>query len=629
MAYSSYKVLTLSAGQCGSQDSGDWPLGIILDNVVQNADADLRTVGNGGYVQNVNGYDIRPFTDATLSTPIPFELVFYDGSAGKLEMWVKIAALSHTTSTTIVLAFGNPLISTNASDPTGTFANSFVSIWHFQNSGSLGTDALGHHTLTPVGSPTTAADGVGGQSNGVALNGTSQRLDETTAFAAPAAISLSCWMKCTDFNAYVALFSHFYSGAQSQQFAVSNTGTLYWQVRGSSGSDNTTTGSTAMSLSTWYFVTATYSTTDRGKVYVNGGGTPDGTNATDVGTVTTASVRLNVGAINDTSNLFKGTLDEMRFSSAVRSASWITADYNAQKAGSTFLAWGTRQVAPGTYVLTAASGTTAATGTAVTLRVAHVLIATTGSVAISGATVMPRVGRVVVADTGSAAMTGMAATGRVGHVVITASGSVATTGTVAGLRADRRLTLAPGPLVLSGTTAAVRVGRDLIGASGSYGVGGTGVSLRYSGAVSTYTLVAASGSYASTGTAGAFHFGRVLAAVVGACTVTGRATALATTRTLTAGDGTVSTTGTSAGLVRRARLTATMATAYAVTGTESTSTSARRLIGLAGAYAVTGTSAALYRRIVDHELVTTSLSIGRLTMTTLEIGRLVAMTAER
>ena len=52
MAFAYYKSLTLASAQAGGSDSTDWPLTIALDGNVQAADADLKTVANGGFVPN-------------------------------------------------------------------------------------------------------------------------------------------------------------------------------------------------------------------------------------------------------------------------------------------------------------------------------------------------------------------------------------------------------------------------------------------------------------------------------------------------------------------------------------------------------------------------------------------------
>src|SRR3989344_6655431 len=130
-AFGYYKSVTLAEAQSGTADSTDWPLTIALGYGPQAADADLKTVANGGYVQNSSGYDIRPYSDSALTTALTFELVNYDGVNGKLEMYVKIPTLSASTDTVIYLAFGDSGISTDGSS-TATWDSNFKGVWHLK-----------------------------------------------------------------------------------------------------------------------------------------------------------------------------------------------------------------------------------------------------------------------------------------------------------------------------------------------------------------------------------------------------------------------------------------------------------------------------------------------------------------
>ena len=66
--YGFYKIITIQNSQVvGSVSHADFPV------LISHIDADIRSTGNGGMVENVNGYDIR-FTAAdgiTLLDPIP------------------------------------------------------------------------------------------------------------------------------------------------------------------------------------------------------------------------------------------------------------------------------------------------------------------------------------------------------------------------------------------------------------------------------------------------------------------------------------------------------------------------------------------------------------------------------
>src|SRR5678815_5698623 len=79
--------VTINSGQVPSTQT-DFPV------LVNFTDARFKTVGNGGHVQNSSGFDIRPYSDAALTTAITgYELERYNASTGEVVMWVKVCLL--------------------------------------------------------------------------------------------------------------------------------------------------------------------------------------------------------------------------------------------------------------------------------------------------------------------------------------------------------------------------------------------------------------------------------------------------------------------------------------------------------------------------------------------------------
>ena len=112
----------------------------------------------------------------------------------------------------------------------------------------------------------------------------------------------------------------------------------------------------------------------------------------------------------------------------------------------------------------------------------------------------------------------------------------------------------------------------------------------------TYTLVAASGSYAITGNASNLLFNRQLTAESGTYAVTGNASNLLFNRVLVAESGSYALTGYAATLTYNASATYTLtaeAGSYAVTGNNANLLLNRVMVAESGSYAVTGYSASL------------------------------------
>lgn len=320
---------------------------------MQAADADLKTVGNGGFVQNSNGYDIRPYSDAALTTALTYELVYYDATTGKLEMHVKIPTLSHTVDTVIYLAFGDVSISTDGSS-TGTWDSNFKGVYHMKDGTTLAvTDSSqSGNNGTNVGTATATAGEIDGAANLVASSvqyvdaGNNSSFDFTTGF------TLSAWINVT------SLADLNYAIWKGDTTAVSpNFGNLYNLVVLTNGKVETLVtnsartniyvkdSTTTLSTSTWYLISSAFDASTN-SLYVLINGAVEGAAVTTSGNQATSTSAVQFGAdhsgAGNYTNYANAKIDEVRLSDIARSSSWLLSDYNSQKASSTFITWGTK-----------------------------------------------------------------------------------------------------------------------------------------------------------------------------------------------------------------------------------------------------------------------------------------------
>jgi hypothetical protein len=342
-AFGYYKSLTLDASQSGSADSSNWPLTIALDGTVQAADADLKTVGNGGYVQNASGYDIRPYADSGLTTPLAFELVYYQATTGKLQMHVKVPTLSHTSSTVIYLAFGDSGISTDGSS-TAAWNSNYKAVYHLEDGTTLSmVDSTGNSNATNGGADAATGRVQGGAAfiaantdvidtnlGGSALNISAGSIEwwQYNTNAAGSGVVESSWGTADPIPSVIISFQHY------------SDNNLYIGFY-STGNDTriaTAANSTNWPTATWVHLMFTWNTGGSSILYVNG--TQQAINATNPVTADSGrALYLGVNG-NYAGGYFGGSLDEWRLSNVDHSASWATADYNSQKASSTFITWG-------------------------------------------------------------------------------------------------------------------------------------------------------------------------------------------------------------------------------------------------------------------------------------------------
>ena len=77
---------------------------------------DLRSTGNGGLVQSVNGYDIL-FTAANGTTILSHQIENYVPTTGQIEIWVRFPTLLATSDTEFYMYYGNSGIVSDPSSP--------------------------------------------------------------------------------------------------------------------------------------------------------------------------------------------------------------------------------------------------------------------------------------------------------------------------------------------------------------------------------------------------------------------------------------------------------------------------------------------------------------------------------
>ena len=103
---------------------------------------------------------------------------------------------------------------------------------------------------------------------------------------------------------------------------------------------------TAPTGDAWHHIVVTYNNSDVNNdpiIYVDGVSVTVTESFPPIGNIVTTSAPYVLGNRgSDNARVWKGNLDEFRISNNLRSSSWITADYNSQKASSTFIAWGAR-----------------------------------------------------------------------------------------------------------------------------------------------------------------------------------------------------------------------------------------------------------------------------------------------
>ena len=286
------------------------------------ADADLQA-----HIHSANGYDVA-FYDPATCIFFDYQLESYDNTTGDYVAWVKIPTLSSSVDTEIRMLYGNRNITTDLSD-NGVWDSDFSAVYHFNG---VYTDA--------------SASGVNGTNNGStvvpAKIGNGGNFDGTNDYIAITNITDN------DFTASAWIYPDV-SGANACNNAYCGSGILWSDVGGcdddiiplvfrnnrfSFGTgggcnyDELRNGGVALNVQEWYHVTVTRnSATGAKEIFINGASSNTSTGET--GTMDGNPV-LAIGGNTLDNRFFDGLIDEMHFSSIIRSDDWIATEYANQ-----------------------------------------------------------------------------------------------------------------------------------------------------------------------------------------------------------------------------------------------------------------------------------------------------------
>ncbi|WP_409028841.1 DUF2341 domain-containing protein [Gracilimonas sediminicola] len=312
--YTHRKKFAVNNGQVsGSTNLTDFPVLISL------TDNDLRTTGNGGDVENANGYDIV-FTSSDGSTLLDHELESYNAATGEILFWVRFPTLNATSDTEFFIYYGNSSQSTDQSVNT-TWDSGYQMVLHLDNdlsdATSNGNDATTSGTSVVNGIIGDGRDFNAGSANDIITIANDPSIEITDD------ITISFWMNGSNLNSVGPDLVT--KGAYNSSYAV------YYFNNITVNDDGTAFDGSAMNDGQDYYVTFTNSTANGRTIYIDGA--QDVTNATAFNfTPNGDNLTLSSGSYQ-----FDGMMDEVRISNVARSADWISTEYNNQNAPGSFI----------------------------------------------------------------------------------------------------------------------------------------------------------------------------------------------------------------------------------------------------------------------------------------------------
>lgn len=323
--------------------------------LVKLSGGEFKSVANGGLVANASGFDILFWTDAGLSSAAAaWEIDYYDAVNGVGWFWIKIATVSHSSPTTLYISYGDPTISTFQSTASTVWSNGYDGVWHMSADSSTValTDSTTNANNGTNHSSTAGAGQIAGAGVFVAASNQYASLTDAAALQ-PATLTVSAWFKASSAATSREIFR---KGNNGYFLRLNPSHLAQVQVFDSGGAAITQNTVGVKDDGAWHYLVATFdatsSTTAAEKIYI------DNVAAVTQNAGSTGNIKYTANAINIASDVsaptttWNGSLDEIHVATGVRSADWITTEYNNQSNPAAFAVVGAQSILHGNMMMT-------------------------------------------------------------------------------------------------------------------------------------------------------------------------------------------------------------------------------------------------------------------------------------
>jgi hypothetical protein len=234
--------------------------------------------------------------------------------------------VSHSSDTVIYMFYGNSSVTSDQSNPTGTWDSNYVGVWHFPNGTTL---SAGDSTANANNGTINSASATSGEIDGGALfSGSSNiSLAINTSLNITGSLTIEAWVK-TSATGDLRIVSHSNGGPpyNGYEFGIGNQGSGVPSFWNGSAWER---ANIALNDNTWHSIAVSVGASSE-TFYRDG--------ATDATTGGGPASSFSGGGF--LGNTFIGSIDEVRISNIARSADWISTEYNNQNSSSVFYSVG-------------------------------------------------------------------------------------------------------------------------------------------------------------------------------------------------------------------------------------------------------------------------------------------------
>ncbi len=321
-----------------------------------------------------NAFDIV-FTSSDGVTKLSHEIERFNKTAngtgsgpGQLEAWVKIPTLSSSANTDIYMYYGGPS-TTDQQNRSDVWSNSFAGVWHLKENPTLtapqfADSASSSNKGTSNGAQVATDQQQGKIDGGLNFDGTNDSVsianESKFDFDRLDTFSISFWIKPDTTSTVTQIpvskmvnaapFTGWNVVTNLDCITLDTAGYLCVQLYNDDSPANfievRSTSATNLNNGNWHNYVFTYNGSSAAsgvKIYEDGTSLDVTTDSDTLTATILNNTAVAIGSRNGTNYFVKGRLDEVRVSDEVRSANWITTEYNNQSATSTFYTVATQE----------------------------------------------------------------------------------------------------------------------------------------------------------------------------------------------------------------------------------------------------------------------------------------------
>jgi hypothetical protein len=286
-----------------------------------------------------SGQDIR-FIDADNSTVLKYEIEKWD-EAGTSEVWVKVPQLDAGSATDHIWMYYDNGVASDAQDKNNVWDTNVKAVYHMKedpapktspNGCDGGTkeicDSSSNNNKGDTNGTMVLGNQVPGQINGsIDFDGTNDSVDvpDSASLDITGSVTVSAWVYADGLGGtyHTIAIKEDASAVSNYSLALDN-GSLLDFAFAVGGNYHEILSNAALSTGQWYFVAATYNSSEV-RLYINGAldsVTPE------TGTMAVNNEDLLIGDSRVGGNEpWNGKLDEIRISNSARTGDWIKAEY--------------------------------------------------------------------------------------------------------------------------------------------------------------------------------------------------------------------------------------------------------------------------------------------------------------